>query len=93
MILLDSFKGYSNFNDVDNDLLRIWNITQTAVEITSTIDSDTGEAYLDQFSEEDRMKVKILLLGVSTQGKEDMQRRVNEAIEIFDKEQEEADGE
>lgn len=93
MILLDSFKGYSNFNDVDNDLLRIWNITQTAVEITSTIDSDTGEAYLDQFSEEDKMKIKILLLGVSTQGKEDMQRRVNEAIEIFDKEQEEVDGE
>lgn len=76
----NSYKGYSLFNDVEDDLLQAWNRSQVVANINQDMGQESAESYVNHFKPEDKMKVQILLAAVSHVGKEEVQKRITATI-------------
>lgn len=77
---MNDYKGYSLFNEDDNDLRKAWNRTETIANINQTLGKDEAQKYFDHFSEEEKMKIKILLMAGSTHGRDAVLKKVNATL-------------
>ena len=69
----------NNFNEIENDLLRTWNRCETIANLSEK-NAEEAQNYFDQFDEKEQMKIKILLLAVSANGKEAIKKKVMEEV-------------
>lgn len=77
---MSNLKGYSDFNDVTNDLLQAWNRAETIVNINDAKGNDSAQEYIDQFTADEQMKIKILLMAVSHHGRDAVYKKVQETL-------------
>lgn len=81
---MTEYKGYSLFEDVENDLLQAWNRCNTIANINKDVSEEAAQEYFDMFNKVEQMKIKMLLLMVSTSGKDEVQKRINETLQLED---------
>ena len=81
---MTDYKGYSLFEDLDNDLLQAWNRCNTIANINKDVSEEAAQEYFDLFDKTEQMKIKMLLLMTSASGKEEVQKRINETLELGD---------
>lgn len=79
---MTDYKGYPLFTDTDNDLLQAWNRCNTLANINKDVDEESAQEYFDMFDKTEQMKIKMLLLMVSASGKDEVQKRINETLEV-----------
>lgn len=77
----NSYKGYSLFKDVTDDLLQAWNRANVIANINEDLNADEAQAYFEHFDAVEKMKIEMLLMMVSVSGKEEVQKRVMKCIE------------
>lgn len=80
-MMMNNFKGYDTFSEQENDLLRAWNRAETIANINKAKGLDVAQAYFDTFDEEEKMKIKILMLAVSSHGRTAVYKKVQECID------------
>lgn len=78
---MTEYKGYSTFEDVTNDLLQAWNRAETVANICKAKGDSDAESYMALFTDEEQMKVKILLMAASVNGREAVYKKVQEQLD------------
>ncbi len=78
---MTNHKSFDTFEEVTNDLLRSWNRAETIVNVQTKCGGDEAQSYLEQFSDEEQMKIKILLMAGSVHGREAVFKKVQETID------------
>jgi hypothetical protein len=78
---MTEFKGYPTFTDLDNDLLQAWNRCEIIADINKSCGADLAQDYFDTFNEVEQMKIKMLLLMVSSCGKEETKKQILASLE------------
>lgn len=73
-------KTYDLFNEMDNDLLQAWNRCNALANIKKDNGDEEANKYFDNFNETEQMKMKMLLLSVSTNGKAETYRKIQESM-------------
>lgn len=76
----NTYKGYDLFNNLEDDLLKAWNRANVVANINQALGPDEAENYANHFDLVEKMKVEILLLMVSLNGKEEVQKRVMKCL-------------
>ncbi|AUR96958.1 hypothetical protein NVP1253O_25 [Vibrio phage 1.253.O._10N.286.45.B12] len=74
-------KTYDLFNEMDNDLLQAWNRCNVLANIKKDNGDEEATKYFDNFNETEQMKMKMLLLSVSTSGKAEVYRKIQESMD------------
>jgi hypothetical protein len=80
----NSYKGYSLFKDVTDDLLQAWNRASVVANINVDLDAKAAETYVEHFTAVEKMKITMLLAMVSHSGKEEVQKRVMKTVNLED---------
>ena len=71
---------YDLFNEMDNDLLQAWNRCNALANIMKENGEEEANKYFDNFNETEQMKMKMLLLSVSTNGKAETYRKIQDSM-------------
>ncbi len=80
--MTNEYKGYPLFNDVSDDLLRAWNRMRIAANIMQDVGDDNSKEYLENFNDTDLMQIELLALMASIHGEEEIQKQINEIMEL-----------
>lgn len=78
---MTNFKGYELFNDMKDDLLQAWNRANVIANINESLGVNDAQAYHDLFNPVEKMKIEMLLIMVSANGKEEVQKRIMKTLE------------
>ncbi len=78
---MTNHKSFETFDEITNDLLRAWNRAETVVNVTTKCGDKEADKYFDQFNDEDKMKIKILLMAGSVHGREAVLKKVQETVD------------
>ena len=67
---------YELFNEVENKALRAYNRAVMTVNLKTDINDDAARKYLNNFDEEDRKHIAVVLMGIKTHGAEAVKRAI-----------------
>lgn len=78
---MKNYKGYELFKDVEDDLLQAWNRANVIANIAKDLGEEDAQAYHELFEPVEKMKVELLLMMVSANGREEVQKRINKCLQ------------
>lgn len=79
----NSYKGYSNFNDVANVGLRTYNRFVTVANINHTHGDKMVREYVNQFSEVEQLQLQIMGKYIQAKGAEVVLKEVQKGVQVI----------
>jgi ferritin len=79
----NDYKGYSNFNDVDNVGLRTYNRFVTVANINHTHGAKMVREYVEQFSEGEQLQLQILGKYIQARGAEAVLKEIQQGVGVI----------
>lgn len=67
---MNNLEDFSNFNEIDYTPLRVYNRTVMAINLKNDIGTSGLKEYLEQFSEDERKQIGIMIIFITTNGLE-----------------------
>ena len=72
----NSYKGYSLFNDVEDNKLQTWNRAVTMANINEKFNEKMAREYAENFSKGDATKIFMMLQYIKVRGAEVVRREM-----------------
>lgn len=72
----NTYKGYSLFNDVEDNTLQTWNRAVTMSNINEKFNEKMARGYAEQFSKLDTNKIFVMLQYIKVKGAELVRKEI-----------------
>jgi len=76
----NNYKGYSLFNDIEDNTLKAYNRAVTMFNINNKFNENMVRGYAEQLSDSDRNKVYAMLQYIKVKGAEVVKRELNRGV-------------
>jgi len=81
--MTNSYKGYSNFNDVADLKLRTYNRFVTLFNINAAHGAKLVREYTEQFTKAEQLQIKAMGAYIDAKGKEAVLKEINAGLEVL----------
>jgi len=79
---MNEFKGYSYFNDIDDQLHRAYNRAQIIYNLSELGRKDIIEGYCEGLSEPERAKLYLMMTYINEKGQEEVSKEIASKVEV-----------
>lgn len=79
----NSYKGYSNFNDVEDLKLRTYNRFVTTFNINATHGKKLVREYVEQFTKTEQVQIQAMGAYIQAKGQEAVLREIQQGVQVM----------
>lgn len=81
---MNEFKGYSYFNDIDDQLHRAYNRAQIIYNLNDLGRKDLIEGYFEGLDKPEQTKLYLMMAYINEKGQEIVSREIASRVEVID---------